>query len=385
MGSIIFWAHTQDVKLIITSSISEVLLTLDLKLIDSIKLIDGRTIFKKFAIPHNPDEYALYFFNNNENEKEYKHFAEIIKLQFPADYKIFIINKQGVLWKKQKLNIEEFELLDINGEIFIFFEPIFKNASLLKFKELIAHLRSPEGCPWDRKQTHKSLRTNLLEETYEVLETIDKGNLESLKEELGDLLLQIVLHAQIASENGDFNLFEVLHDIHKKITTRHPHVFDGNVINDSDDVLKNWEVIKQEERESNGVKKKFLSGIPKNIPALALAQKYQERAARVGFDWTEIKPVFDKVREELSELLIADSDRDSEMELGDLLFSVVNLARWYGYDAESLLRETSLRFKTRFEFIEEQASKIGKHLYDLSMEEMDELWEKAKSKEHNLK
>ena len=361
------------------SDFSEVLSALDLKQIESIKLINGNLFVDKYSLSHSSDEHALYVFNGNK--LSINSFFGIIESQFSSDFELWILYKKNNLWQKYKLNIGELKDFNADGEIFIYFEPYLENASLLKFKELIAHLRSPDGCPWDLNQTHKTLRTNLLEEAYEVLESIDSGDLVALKEELGDLLLQIVLHAQIATEHNDFNIFDVIQGIHKKIVSRHPHVFQDADIKNPTEVIRNWEILKEKERKDNGGKNNILSGVPINLPALSLSQKYQERAARVGFDWPDIKPVFDKVNEEISELMKARSEPDAEMELGDLLFSVVNLARWYGYEAESLLRETSLRFKNRFEFIENQAAKDGKHLYELTLEEMNALWEKAKAKE----
>jgi len=354
----------------------EVLEILNLTQVKSIRLIDGNSLFDEYALSHSSDEHAIYVFDGKK--KGFNHLSQILESQYHPKYEFMILHKSNNQWQNHKLNIGQFKDLEIDGEFFAYFTPCLENGSLLKFRELIAHLRSPEGCPWDRKQTHKTLRTNLLEETYEVLESIDSGDIEALKEEMGDLLLQIVLHAQIAVEHNDFDIFDVIQGVYKKIVSRHPHVFQGVDINDPDEVLRNWEILKEKERKNNGAKKNILSGIPKNIPALSLAQKYQERAARVGFDWPDIKPVFDKVNEEISELINAKNESDTSSELGDLLFSVVNLTRWYGFEAESLLRETSFRFKKRFEFIEKHVAKEDKHLYELTLEEMDALWKKAK-------
>jgi tetrapyrrole methylase family protein/MazG family protein len=227
------------------------------------------------------------------------------------------------------------------------------------------------------------LRTNLLEESYEVLTALDADDPAALCEELGDLMLQIVLHAQIASELGEFKMTDVLAGIHHKIVRRHPHVFGELKLDSSDRVVRNWEALKAAERRANGENeiKGLLEGVSKALPALAQAQAYQARAARVGFDWHEIAPVVEKVREELDELLHAGDGNEREDELGDLLFAVVNLARWYKVDAESALRRTNERFYRRFKYIEEKARQSGRDLHQMSLEEMDVLWEEAKGLE----
>lgn len=255
---------------------------------------------------------------------------------------------------------------------------------IARFIELIAHLRSPEGCPWDRKQTHQTLRTNLLEETYEALEAIDQDDSDHMKEELGDLLLQIVLHAQIAKENGTFDFSDVTHDVYEKIFHRHPHVFAQLDVEDVSEVMTNWENIKAHEREEKKSpnNNSILESIPVQLPALAVAQKYQERAARVGFDWESKEPVLEKVHEELDELANAENPREMEEELGDLLFAVVNLVRWSGFDAETVLRMSNKKFLKRFNFIEKKISDNGQILSDATLSEMDALWDQSKREEH---
>lgn len=251
--------------------------------------------------------------------------------------------------------------------------------SLLDFQELVAHLRSPEGCPWDRKQTHQSLRPNLLEETYEVLSALDHEDRAEMQEEFGDLLLQIVLHAQIASEQGNFNLEDVATGIQKKLIFRHPHIFDNTVVLDSEEVIRNWEVLKAQERKENHKEQRILRSVPTNMPALSLAQAYQKRAARVGFDWETMEPVKQKIQEELQEVELAKDEEEQGKELGDVLFAVVNLVRWYGFDAESLLRDASQRFAERFEYIEQCVEKQGKPFAEYSLAELDAFWDEAKT------
>ncbi len=247
------------------------------------------------------------------------------------------------------------------------------------FHEIIAHLRAPDGCPWDREQTHQSLRSHLMEESYELLSALDEGNSSAIREELGDLLLQIVLHAQIASEYGEFSMADVLQGIHTKIVNRHPHVFSGLELKDVNGVLENWERLKAAERTANGKSEEsLLDGVAKALPALVQAEEYQKRVARVGFDWPDIQGVIDKVCEEIDELRAAQNGDERTAEFGDLLFAMVNLARWYTIDAESALRAANTRFRTRFKTIEQAAHTQGRSVADLSIEELDALWELAK-------
>jgi len=261
----------------------------------------------------------------------------------------------------------------------LYLPPLGEATSLESFQEIVAHLRAPNGCPWDREQTHQSLRPNLLEETYEVLAAIDADDPIAMQEELGDLLLHIVLHAQIASEYGEFTLSDVIRGIHQKIVRRHPQVFGDLELNDIGEVIKNWEKLKAKERKENGHPEKgLLDGISVALPALVQAEVYQERAARVGFDWKDISGVIDKINEEVEEIRTAETDDEKAQEIGDLIFAIVNLTRWYKIDAESALREANLRFKKRFSFIENYARKHGKQVADLTFDEMEALWQQAK-------
>jgi MazG family protein len=245
-----------------------------------------------------------------------------------------------------------------------------------RLREIVAQLRSPDGCPWDREQTHQSLKPHLVEECYELIDAIDAGNDEELKEELGDLLLQVVLHSQMASEASRFTLDEVATTIADKLVNRHPHVFGENRLPDSEAVLRQWEVIKRSEKqERNSV----LDGVPKSLPALARAQKLQAKAARVGFDWDEAEGALAKVREELQEVESAAEGRLAE-EVGDLLFAAVNFARKKKLDAEQILNEASAKFADRFRAMERLAQERGLEFTDLDLSEMDRLWDNAKAR-----
>lgn len=243
---------------------------------------------------------------------------------------------------------------------------------------IVQRLRAPGGCPWDREQTHESLRGLLVEECHEVVEAIESRDDTNLREELGDLLLHIVMHAQLASERGAFTLSDIAGTICEKMIRRHPHVFGGTQMDDSEAVLKQWDEIKRAEKPH---RKSALDGIAGGLPALLKAQTVQKKAARAGFDWPHIEPVFDKIREETLEVreALAVGDKSAlEAEIGDLLFSVVNLARKSGVDAETALGATVRRFTRRFEFVERSIEAAGKTMTGSTLEELDGLWEQAK-------
>jgi len=243
--------------------------------------------------------------------------------------------------------------------------------------EIIAKLRGPDGCPWDREQTHASLREDLLEECYEVLEALDEGDTRRLGEELGDLLMQVVFHAQIAAEAGEFDIGDVIRKICSKLIQRHPHVFGSLKVKDASEVLVNWEALKKQEREADT---SMLANVPKQLPALSYSQDIQGRVARVGFDWKDMDGVIDKLAEEIRELKEADSQEKRAREFGDLLFTLVNIARRLGIDSESALREANRRFYRRFAYMEEVCRKRGANFADLSFDEQNALWEEAKKK-----
>ncbi len=242
--------------------------------------------------------------------------------------------------------------------------------------DIVARLRAPDGCPWDKKQTHASLRGNLLEECYEVLEALDEGNSDKLCDELGDLLMQVVLHAQIAAEAGEFELGDVVNSINTKLIHRHPHVFGSKKVKDAEEVALNWEVLKQEERGGTSI----LASAPKQMPALGYSQEIQRRVAQVGFDWEDVDGVIEKLTEEISELKRAESQERKAQEFGDLLFTLANIARRLGIDLEAALRQANQRFYRRFTYMEEVCRQRGLNFGELSFDEQNALWEEAKRK-----
>ncbi len=240
---------------------------------------------------------------------------------------------------------------------------------------IVAKLRAPDGCPWDREQTHATLRGSLLEECYEVLEALDEGDAEKLGNELGDLLMQVVLHAQIAAEAGEFELADVIKNISSKLINRHPHVFGSLEVKDASEVLVNWEALKKEER---GDEVSMLDHVPRQMPALSYSQDIQARVARVGFDWEDVDGVIDKLAEEVGEFKRADSQERKEQEFGDLLFTLANIARRLGVDSESALRQANQKFYRRFAYMETLCRQRGLDLSRLSFAEQNALWEEAK-------
>ncbi|RMH68573.1 MAG: nucleoside triphosphate pyrophosphohydrolase [Gemmatimonadetes bacterium] len=249
--------------------------------------------------------------------------------------------------------------------------------------EIMSRLRGRDGCPWDRKQTHQSITPYLLEEAYEAIEAIEHNDFTHLKEELGDLLLQIVFHAQMAHEANRFTIDDVIQAISEKMVRRHPHVFGEKKLDTAEQVLTSWEQIKKAEKKKDG-RQSILDGVPKNLPALLRAQRIQDKASHVGFDWKEIEPVIGKLHEEIDEFkaaLTAENRDKIREEIGDILFSLVNISRFLEIDPEDSLRRTTDKFMRRFYYIEQILHERGEDLHNATLEEMDEIWEAAKQLE----
>jgi MazG family protein len=245
--------------------------------------------------------------------------------------------------------------------------------------DIVAKLRAPDGCPWDREQTNETLLPGLIEEAYEVAGAVRAGDTENLREELGDLILLAVMHSQIAEENGRFNIAGVLEDVAAKLIRRHPHVFGESGVRDTEGVVKQWEAIKREEKNAAGGH--YLADLPAALPALMRAQKAQKKAAHVNFDWAELSDVVAKVDEELGEAKEAIASGDSKAiadEIGDLFFAVVNLARKSKLDAETVLQSATDKFVSRFGQVEDELSARGKKLGEVGLEELDEIWNSVK-------
>jgi tetrapyrrole methylase family protein/MazG family protein len=249
--------------------------------------------------------------------------------------------------------------------------------------DIMASLRSPAGCPWDRAQTSTSLKPYLLEEAYEVLEALEEGTPQKLQDELGDLLFQVIFHAQLARERGDFDIYDILAGTIAKMIRRHPHVFGSAAASTPQEALQNWEEIKRQEKTATQATS-VLDGVPRQLPSLLRAQRLQDKAARVGFDWPLIDQVWNKLSEELQELRASMDQANRaaiEEELGDVLFVLVNLARWLEINPDEALHNTSKKFIQRFQFIERELSRQGKTPKQSTLAEMDALWEQAKHQE----
>lgn len=313
--------------------------------------------------------------------------AVILRL-YPADHPV------GRFGAAEVGTVRELTAADLRGPLYLApVAPELAVASPWAMPWISDRLRRPDGCPWDREQTHESLRNHLLEEAYEVYDALGAGATPALAEELGDLLLQVILHAQLAAEEGVFDLTDVNAAIAAKIVRRHPHVFGDAEVRTASDVNRQWERIKADERagaaeaaEADGAEpaaepKGALDGVSRILPALAASQEMQERAANIGYEWPSIEGVLDKVTEELGELASASTDAERAEEYGDLLFVLVNVARWKGIEAEAALRAANDKFRRRFRSVERQAARRGVALRDLDFEALDGLWDAAKLEE----
>ncbi|MGU3473732.1 nucleoside triphosphate pyrophosphohydrolase [Paenibacillus sp. D51F] len=313
--------------------------------------------------------------------------------RYPEDHPVVIGHALGVPGEERILTVPLYEL-DRGQEygnlslIYIpaSFDERLQNRSFDRLHEIVSILRSPGGCPWDREQTHQSIRKNFIEELYEALEAIDQDDPDGMREEFGDVILQVMLHSQMEEETGAFNVYDVIQELNEKLVFRHPHVFGDTGASDSGEALASWERMKAEEKRikgRDGDRISVLDGIPQDLPALMRAYKLQKKASKVGFDWDELGPVLAKIEEELREVREAAAlgDKDAQAgELGDLLFAVVNAARFLDADPEEALARTNAKFRSRFLYIEEQLRINGKSFDQTDLLEMDRWWDEAKKK-----
>lgn len=305
----------------------------------------------------------------------------------PPDYQVTVVEAAGS--EMEKLTIIPLEQLDhsleINNLTSVYIPPAPKyilNHTFSRLREIIATLRAPGGCPWDRKQTHETLREYAIEEVYELIEAIDEQDDEGIVEELGDVLLQVMLHSQVGEDDGYFMIDDVIRTVADKMIHRHPHVFANTRVDSVDDVYKNWDALKQEEKGTQ--RKLILDGVPKGLPSLAKAFKLQKKAAKVGFDWTDVNEIWEKLEEEIEEVneAINMGNKDEiEKELGDVLFVLANISRYYKVNPEIALNRTNQKFTSRFSYIEQQLQKQGKDMEETTLEEVDHYWNQAKGME----
>ncbi|TMW69951.1 nucleoside triphosphate pyrophosphohydrolase [Alteribacter natronophilus] len=305
----------------------------------------------------------------------------------PDDYPVTVVTAAGSSGEKLA-EVPLFELDRVTGinNLTAVYVPPVKDEALLtrdfaRLREVIATLRGPGGCPWDQKQTHESLKPFLIEEAYEVIEAIDAGDDDHLAEELGDVLLQVMLHAQIGEDSGFFTISDVIGHITEKMVRRHPHVFAEAEADTADSVVTQWEEIKKTEKGETGKGEGLLDSIPASLPGLLRAYKVQKKAAKAGFDWPDEAPMHEKLREELTEWeqeLASGNTGAAAEEFGDVLFTIVNLARYHKIDPEEALRRTNNKFIRRFRFIEETVAASGLSMEDQTLDQLDALWEEAK-------
>ncbi|OXM14559.1 nucleoside triphosphate pyrophosphohydrolase [Paenibacillus herberti] len=311
--------------------------------------------------------------------------------RYPEEHPVTIGHALGVPGEECIITVPLYELDrgQNYGNLSLVYVPASSDESLRvrsfdRLHEIVSILRSPDGCPWDREQTHQSIRKNFIEELYEALEAIDEDDPDGMKEEFGDIILQVMLHSQMEEETGAFTVYDVIQELNEKLIFRHPHVFGTVGAADSEEALVNWERMKAEEKllkGRNANRSSQLDGIPKDLPALMTAFKLQKKASKVGFDWDELEPVLGKVEEELREVREAVAEGDAEAsagELGDLLFAVVNAARFLDADPEEALARTNAKFRRRFLYVEEQLRINGKSFDQTDLPEMDRWWEEAK-------
>ena len=362
------------------SFVEPLLAQLGVDALDGLQLLDGLQVAAMHHPPINPACPAV--------------LAQIYSAAVASDVKLTLMNQYPAAFSTQLVHgagtaeaqVETLPLYALDrseriGPLTALYLPALgEHSSLEAAQEIVARLRAPDGCPWDREQTHESLRRFLIEEAWEVLEAIEEGDAAALAEELGDLLLQIVLHTQIASEEDSFRMGDVLEHVNTKMIRRHPHVWgDTDVHGDTQEVLRNWEALKRAEKVAAGKGDDYLlDGLPRGMPALLEALRIQERAGKVNFDWTRQEQVVDKLCEELDELLAARTEAEREEELGDLLFTVVNLARWMTLEPEGALRAANAKFRRRFRFIERRARESGRLLGEHSLAQLDALWQDAR-------
>jgi tetrapyrrole methylase family protein/MazG family protein len=351
---------------------------------EGLQLFDALDIARYSHPPINSDLPALL-------GQVYDRFvASEVKLalmsHYDDDHEVVLVHGAGTAGQSlERLPLYRIDRSDDIGHLTsLFVPPLSFAGSLAALAETVAYLRGPEGCPWDQEQTSQSLRAGFLEEASEVLQAIDDEDYPAIGEEMGDMFYHLVMQAQIAGEQEEFRLNEVIGGIISKLIRRHPHIWGDVDVTDSDEVIRNWEAIKDEENHGSPNGESVLNSVPYTLPALARAQKIQQRASRVGFDWPEIEGVQAKVVEEFDEVRAAGTNEERQMELGDLLFALVNWVRWLDVDAESALRDATRRFEGRFRLVERFAAERRLKLAAMSIEALDELWEEAKRQlDHN--
>ena len=348
------------------------------KMPENTVLLPGESLLTGRHLPLSPDLTILI-----RNPQDPGLLYEIFREEYPDSHPLSLYFPDSSKEITVKTLKEDAAIL--NGAAYLRVPPMDKNTSFENFQNTVAILRGPHGCPWDKKQTHRSIRDDFLQEVYELLDGLDRDDPKMIVEELGDILLHVVLQTQIGIDNGEFNMSDVISHVNNKIIFRHQHVFGNPEELTPDQVPLRWEQIKQKEREKQHKKGGLLDGISRAMPALSMAYSYQKRAAKTGFDWEDPDGVWDKLYEELEEFKKAGSPDEIEEELGDILFCVVNLARKYKTDPESALRMANLKFYDRFHYIEEKAKASGTDLFEMPASEKEMYWNEYKQQKREQK
>jgi tetrapyrrole methylase family protein/MazG family protein len=377
-------ARENDIPIRIIGSASflePTLSALNLSLGDGLLILDALSID---ATNLRPDTPTLYYQVYDAQT------ASALKLalmsQYPSDFEVFVVRAAGVVGQEtvETIPLHRLDRAEVDHVTSVYVPVLPKEQQKKSFADLVLvmwRLRGEGGCPWDREQDHRTLKRYMIEECYEAIEAIDADDMDALEEELGDVLLQVVFHAQLEAEIGTFTIDDVIARIVDKLIRRHPHVFGDLNVADSDEVLRNWEQIKKSEK-GEGWRDSALDGVPTGLPALMRAMEISKRAVKVGFEWEKLEDVLTKLDEEVHELREAIQTANPDQvadEIGDLLFTAVNVARWQKIDPEDALRQMLRRFTARFQYIEKSAAAQGKTLIDMTLAEMDALWDEAKT------
>lgn len=380
--SLIAAAEEEEIEIRVISGLSfvePVLGAIGVDALDGLQLFDAIDVARYNHPPLNTDVPLLL------GQVYDRHLANELKLSlmavYPDEHEVMLIHAAGTESQSiERVSLYEVDRLESLAHLSsMYVPPLTRGSSLTTLAETVAHLRGPDGCPWDQEQTPQSMRSGFIEEFSEVIDALDAADMSALEEELGDLLYHVVMQAQMAAESSEFTLTDVISGIEAKLKRRHPHVWGDWRVTGSAEVVRNWEELKAAERKGSSSPRALLDNVPRSLPALARSQLIQERVATIGFEWPSLDGVESKLEEELLELRTAKTHLEQQAELGDVLFVLVNWARKLAVDAEIALREANRRFDLRFRKMEEIARDRGLSLAELHLQEMDEIWEAAKS------
>ncbi len=341
-------------------------------------VIPGSSLDERRHLPAPPNITVVI-----RKPRRARHIFEILREEYPSGHPLILVYAD--MTREMTLSdLPQYTGFCLSAD-YLIIPPLPDGNAFETFQNTVAILRGPNGCPWDKKQTHQSLRDDLLQEVYELLDGLDRADNETVTEELGDVLLHILLQAQIGVDNAEFTMGDVLAHVNSKIISRHEHVFGKPENMTPDQIMVRWEQIKQKERAGQHKKGGLLDGISRAMPALSQAFSYQKRAAKAGFDWEDLSSIREKFAEELEEFRQARTPEEQEEELGDILFCLVSIARFYKIDPETALRMANLKFYERVRYTEEQAAAQGKDLFDMPREEKERYWNECRIKQHGKK